>query len=271
MICRRKFISFVAIMANSDNKDKSLLRNFIGGIVFVVALVLLLQLALALFTRHNRELTVPDFTALDMRTVERVAKNLHLRVEVADSVFVKHLPLGVVFSQNPIAGSRVKKNRRVFITINSTVPRLVSVPSVIGYSLRQASAELTASGLGVGKLTYVSDIATNNVLRQQYKGKDIAAGRKVETESKIDLVLGLNEEDNATDVPNVKGFTFSVASANIIENSLNVGKVRYDDSVKNYADSLHAVVYGQSPAAGSGVGMGRSVDIYLTVNPDKVK
>ena len=252
-------------------KDKPLLRNFIWGIVFVIVMVLLSQLFLAIFTRHNRELTVPDFTALDMRTVEKVAKNLHLRVEVADSVFVKHLPLGVVFSQNPVAGSRVKKNRRIFITLNSTVPRMVSVPSVIGCSLRQAQAELAASGLGVGKLKYVSDIATNNVLRQQYNGKDIPSGRKVEAESKIDLVLGLNDEDNTTDVPNVKGFTTAVAGSSIIENSLNVGKIRYDDSVKNYADSLHAVVYSQTPGAGSHVDMGRSVDIYLTVNPDKIK
>jgi beta-lactam-binding protein with PASTA domain len=252
-------------------KDKPLLRNFIWGIVFVIAMVLLAQIYLAIFTRHNKELTVPDFTALDMRTVEKVAKNLHLRVEVADSVFVKHLPLGVVFSQNPVAGSRVKKNRRIFITLNSTVPRMVSVPTVIGYSLRQAQAELAANGLGVGKLTYVNDIATNNVLRQQYNGRDIPSGRKVETESKIDLVLGLNDEDNTTDVPNVKGFTTSVAGSSIIENSLNVGKIRYDDSVKNYADSLHAVVYSQTPGAGSHVGMGRSVDIYLTVNPEKIK
>lgn len=252
-------------------KDKPLLRNFIWGIVFVIAMVLLAQIYLAIFTRHNKELTVPDFTALDMRTVDKVAKNLHLRVEVADSVFVKHLPLGVVFSQNPVAGSRVKKNRRIFITLNSTVPRMVSVPSVIGFSLRQAQAELAASGLGVGKLKYVSDIATNNVLRQQFNGKDIPSGRKVETESKIDLVLGLNDEDNTTDVPNVKGFTTAVAGSSIIENSLNVGKIRYDDSVKNYADSLHAVVYSQTPGAGAHVGMGRAVDIYLTVNPDKIK
>lgn len=258
-------------MARNSLKDKPLLRNFIWGIVFVVAVILLLQLFLALFTRHNKELTVPDFTALDYRTVEKVAKNLNLRVEVADSVYVKHLPLGVVFSQNPIAGSRVKKNRRIFITINSTVPRMVSVPSVIGYSLRQAAAELGASGLGVGKLTYVPDIATNNVLRQQMGGRDIPQGKKVETETKIDLVLGLNEYDNSTDVPNVKGFTAGVASSNIIENSLNVGKIRYDDSVKDYADSLHAVVYSQTPGAGAHIGMGRSVDIYLTVNPDKIK
>ena len=258
-------------MSNFSLKEKPLLRNFVWGIVFVVAMILAIQLLLALFTRHNKELTVPDFTALDMTTVNRVANNLHLRVEVADSVFVKHLPLGVVFTQNPPAGSRVKKNRRIFITINSTVPRMVTVPSVIGYSLRQAQAELMASGLSVGKLTYVSDIATNNVLRQQYKGKDIPAGKKIETESKIDLVLGLSWEDNETDVPNVKGFTYSVAASNLIENSLNVGRVRYDDSVKDYADSLHAVVYSQSPGASASTALGRNVDIWLTVNPDKLK
>ena len=148
---------------------------------------------------------------------------------------------------------------------------MVTVPSVIGYSLRQAQAELSANGLSVGKLTYVSDIATNNVLRQQYKGKDIAAGKKLETESRIDLVLGLNSDYNTTDVPNVKGFTYGVAASNIIENSLNVGRIRYDDSVKNYADSLHAVVYTQTPGAAANVPMGRSVDIWLTVNPEKLK
>lgn len=258
-------------MAKSKNNGKSLLGNLIWGVVFVVVMILVLQLLLSVITRHNKELTVPDFTALDMPTVERMAHKMHLRVEIADSVFVKHLPLGVVFSQNPPAGSHVKKNRRIHVTINSTVPRMVTVPSVIGYSLRQAQAELAGNGLSVGKLTYVNDIATNNVLRQQYKGKDIAAGKKVETESKIDLVLGLNYEDNETDVPNVKGFSYSVAAANLIENSLNVGRVRYDDSVKDYADSLHAVVYSQSPGAAANVQLGRNVDIWLTVNPDKLK
>ncbi len=258
-------------MAHFSLKDKPLLRNLILGVVFVFAVVLVLQLLLALITRHNKELSVPDFTALDMSTVEEVATRMNLRVEIADSVFVKHLPLGVVFSQNPPAGSRVKKNRRIFITINSMVPRMVQVPSVVGYSLRQAAAELASAGLTVGKLKYVNDIATNNVLRQQYKGRDIAGGRKVETQSQIDLVLGLDENDNTTEVPDLKGLSGSVATSNIIENSLNVGRVRYDDSVRDYADSLRAVVYSQSPNAMECVAMGRNVDIFLTVDSEKIK
>ena len=50
-----------------------------------------------------------------------------------------------------------------------------------------------------------------------------------------------------------------------------MGRIRYDDSVKNYADSLHAVVFTQSPEAASRIPMGRNVDIWLTVNPEKLK
>lgn len=260
-------------MEKSSEPHKSLLRNFIAGIIFVIAAVGVISLLMALFTRHNRELTVPDFSSLEMSTVEKIAGNMHLRIEVADSVYVKHLPLGVVFSQNPPAGSRVKKNRRIFLTMNSQVPRQVPMPSLIGYSLRQASAELAACNLRIGNLSYVTDIATNNVLRQKYRGRDIARGKMIEIESPIDLVLGLSSENSTTKVPHVKGFSYKVAASNIHENSLNVGKVVYDESVKSYSDTLRAQVYKQNPGADGSteVSMGRPVDIYLTIDTEKLK
>ena len=259
-------------MAKSTKNSKSLLRNFIGGIIFVLAAVAVISFAMALFTRHNRELSVPDFSSLEISTVEKIAENLHLRIEVTDSVYVKHLPLGVVFSQNPPAGARVKKNRRIFLTMNSQVPRQVQMPSVIGYSLRQASAELAACNLRIGTLSYVTDIATNNVLRQKYKGRDIARGKKIEIESPIDLVLGLSSDDAVTKVPHVKGFTYKVAAGTIHENSLNVGKVVYDESVKSYSDTIRAQVFRQNPAADGSteVHMGCTVDLYLTIDNEKL-
>ncbi len=260
-------------MAKSTEPDKALLRNLIGGILFVFAAVVVISILMALFTRHNRELTVPDFASLEIAAAEKMADHMHLRIEVVDSVYVKHLPLGVVFAQNPPAGARVKKNRRIFLTMNSQVPRQVPMPSVIGYSLRQAAAELAACNLRIGTLSYVTDIATNNVLRQKYKGRDIARGKQIEVESSIDLVLGLSGDDATTKVPRVKGFTYKVAANNIHESSLNVGKVVYDESVKSYSDTLRAQVYKQSPGADgvSEVAMGRKVDIYLTLDEEKLK
>ena len=269
---------------NTDKGKSILKRNFIGGIIFILALLLLLSIALRACTRHNKELTVPDFTTLSLSEARHLAAKNDLRLDVVDSVYVKRLAHGAVYRQNPEAGKSVKKNRRILITINANTPQMTSVPNVVGYSLRQASAELFARGLFIGKLIYRTDMATNNVLEQRYKGRQVIPGTLVETESQIDLVLGLNPSDNITYVPYVVGYTAQVAANSINENSLNVGDVKYDDTVKDYQDSLRAVVYKQSPMprvstsedgatsviGSNGYVMGSNVDIYLTLDPDKV-
>jgi hypothetical protein len=121
------------------------------------------------------------------------------------------------------------------------------MPSVVGYSQRQARAVLQSKGLSVGKLIYQEDMATDNVLKQQVRGKDVGEGMMVETETKVDLVLGLNPSDSISYVPFVKGQTLQMARNSIHDNSLNVGEVIYDNTVLDYADSLRAVVYRQDP------------------------
>lgn len=264
--------------------DKMLRRNFIGGIVFVVVLLIVLSVSLKACTRHNKELAVPDFKTLSLADARHLAAKNDLRLEVVDSVYVKRLAHGAVYRQNPEAGAAVKKNRRILVTINSMTPQMTAVPNVVGYSLRQASAEIAGRGLTIGQLIYRTDMATNNVLEQRYKGRQVIPGTMVETESPIDLVLGLNPSDNITYVPYVVGYTAQLAANSINDNSLNVGQVKYDETVKDYRDSLAAVVYRQSPmpvvstneggdanlVGTRGVVMGSKVDIYLTIDPDKV-
>ncbi|MBR5670816.1 MAG: PASTA domain-containing protein [Bacteroidales bacterium] len=264
--------------------EKMLRKNFLAGIIFVIMLLILASLGLRTCTRHNKELTVPDFKTLSLADARALAAKNDLRLDVVDSVYVKRLAHGAVYRQNPEAGAAVKKGRRILITINSMTPQMTSVPNVVGYSLRQASAELASRGLTIGELIYRTDMATNNVLEQRYRGRQVIPGSQVETESAIDLVLGLNPSDNITYVPYVVGYTAQLAANSINDNSLNVGLVKYDDTVKDYRDSLSAVVYRQSPmpqvstneegeasvVGARGVVMGSKVDIYLTIDPDKV-
>ena len=144
------------------------------------------------------------------------------------------------------------------------------MPNLIHVSLRQAKAELAAKGLVLGKLVYVSDIATNNVLRQQFRGRDVEPGKQLYTGSVIDLVLGLNGSDAMTYVPNLNGFKYLSAIDAIQDNSLNVNAVVFDKSVRSYSDSLAAKVYSQRPGAtGSPVVMGTAVTIYLKLDADE--
>ena len=142
------------------------MSNLVGAAIFMVVLLILTSVGLSLITRHGKTVTTPDFTNLSVKQAEEVAREGHVKVKVTDSVFVRRLPGGVVYRQQPKAGSTVKKGRSVFLTINSIVPRKVVMPNLFGYSVTEARAELQNRGLNLGKLTYVKDIATNTVLGQ---------------------------------------------------------------------------------------------------------
>ncbi len=250
---------------------KWILKNLILALVYIAVLVAGVTIGLAFFTNHNKEIEVPDFTTLSVKDAAQLAESVGIRVEVTDSVYVRRMERGAVFSQNPAAGSSVKKNRLIRLTTNAVNAKQVSMPNLVGYSMRQAKAELSSKGLNLGKLIYVSDMATNNVLKQQYRGKDIKTGTMIDSGSEVDLVVGLSDTDNQTRVPNVVGMKYNRAVDAVHDNSLNVARTTFDDSVQNYNDSLNAVVFRQSPSASSApIGMGGEVSLFFTLDESKL-
>ena len=254
-------------MAEKKSSLNWIVKNLVLGALFVVVVVAAASIFLAVRTRHGKEITVPDLTSQTVQDALSTAGAAGLRVQVVDSVYMKRMPRGAVVSQLPKAGAKVKPGRKISLTINSTVPKKVSMPNLVHVSLRQAKAELAAKGLVLGRLTYVSDIATNNVLEQQYRGRSVAPGRQLYTGSVIDLVLGLNGADAMTYVPNLHGYKYLRAVDALHDNSLNVSGLFFDKSVHTYNDSLNAVVYSQRPSAtGYPTVMGTGVTLYLSVD-----
>ena len=244
-----------------------IVRNLFGAVIFFAALLLAATVLLGIITHHGQTIEVPDLTSMSVNEARHQASRKSLKVEVIDSIYVRRMEKGAVYSQNPKPGAQVKKGRRIMLTINAMNAKKVSVPNLVGYSMRQAKAELNARGLALGKLMYVNDIATNNVLKQFYRNREIRPGRQVESGSEIDLQVGLNPSDNLTYVPNVKGMKYLRAVDAVHDNSLNLGRVIFDKTVKNYTDSLNAVVYKQTPAASrSPLLMGSDVTIHLSLD-----
>ena len=250
--------------------DNWIVRNLILAVAAVLVFVTLVSIFLSLGTQHGKEIEVPDFTNLTWSEARKVASDRGVRVILADSVYVKRLKPGVVYLQTPEAGAHVKRGRRVRLTTNTLVPKEVDMPSLVGYSMRQAKAELARHGLTLGRLIYTRDIATNSVLHQQRGGVDIKPGTVLASGTTINLVLGLNPSDNMTYVPKLIGKQYLPAVDQTLESSLNVGKLRFDETVRTYADSVSAFVYQQRPAASEKVRMGTEVTLSLTTDPAKV-
>lgn len=260
---------------NTENKkcltDNIYIKNILGIFIALLALIISSSIFLKVITHHGNKIEVPDFTNMTMSEAKYNAGINNIRVLVIDSVYVRRMKKGAVYSQTPKPGSTVKKGRLIRLTINSITPKKIIMPNLVGVSMRQAHAELLSRGLNLGQLIYVNDIATNNVIRQLYNKKEIKPGMYINSGSNIDLVVGLNNFDNTTNVPDVIGMKYMRAVSAVHDYSLNVSRLVFDSSVRNYADSLDAVVYKQGPVASEiPVIMGSDVSLYLTVDAAKI-
>lgn len=237
-----------------------------------LSILIVLMIFLRIYTRHNQSFTMPDFRGLASEELLERANDSNLRVEISDSVYIFNRKPGSVIDQNPEPGTHVKKNRRVFITINAKNPIKVEVPNIVGYTLRQAKAILEQQGLEVGTLSFRPDLGVNNVLDQRFDGKTVDPGTLIPKGSKLNLVLGMGMHGERTGLPLLIGLKLNDAHNRIIESSLNIGKIRFDETIIDFKDSLDARVYSQYPAytEPNSIGFGAKIDIWLTLNQSRI-
>lgn len=227
---------------------------------------------LHIFTRHGRSFPVPDFTDLHIERAMQYAERSNLRLEVTDSVYITSRKLGAVVEQNPLPGTYVKANRRVFVTTNANKPMLVDMPDLVGLTLRQAISTLNLQGFKTGVLAFKYDIAVNNVLEQHYRGEEVEPNTKIPKGSTIDLLLGRGLSNQKTVLPRIIGLTLTEAHNLLLEASLNLGKTTYDETVIDNLDSLQARVYSQypNPTGETAINFGARVDLWLTQNESRI-
>jgi len=237
------------------------------------AILLLTEICLWLFTRHYSGRPVPDFKGFTLQQSKEMAKDEGLRIQIMDSVYNQTRKPGTVVEQEPRPGFKVKKDRRIFLVINAMDPEKIKMPNVVGVSLRQAIAILESNGLFAGRLRYVPDIATNNVLKQRFDGKDIEAGTEIIKGSHVDMVLGKSDNYMPAQLPELIGLTMHEAEKQIAQSCFNKGAILFDKTVKNSTDSANAVVFKQKPDIGKRqtAAMGSLIDIWLTTDNEKVK
>ena len=164
-----------------DFPGQWLVRHLVAAVIVAIVLVTAAIIFLNVVTRHGRELIVPDLSNMSVAQADSVAASHHMVIDVKDSVFVKRMKKGAVYRQNPSPGSRVKSGRRISLTINAINSKKLTMPNLVGLSMRQAKAELLSRGLVLGKLVYIQDMATNNVIRQIYENSEIEPGTMIES------------------------------------------------------------------------------------------
>jgi len=241
-------------------------RIFIRNIsVLILTLLLLFFIALQflkIFTHHGESLTVPDFKGYSVSEVEKICKEKNLRYIIIDSMYVPDAVYFTVVDQNPKPNSKVKRKRKIYITLSSDTPPKVKMPDLIDVTLRQAISILQSTGLKVGDLEYVPDIAQNVVLKVKKDGREVRPGTFISKGSKIDLVLGDGLSSEKVSVINLVGLTYDEAVFALSGIGLNIGAIILNEAVR---DTFSCVVFKQYPTASDVmISQGEAVDVWLT-------
>lgn len=180
------------------------MRNFLN---FLRSKTFLIQLGLALAatillvwfalqwlkssTRHGEFVEVPELARLSVPEMREVIEAAGLRYEVVDSAnYDPEYPRFSIKDQDPPAGSRVKENRKIYVTVNPSGYKKVTVPDIIQVTQRNAESMLRAVGLEVDKVSYIDELGKDMVYRIRHQGKYVNPGDKLPKTSRIELICG---------------------------------------------------------------------------------
>jgi len=162
--------------------------------IIITLLTFLFLNMLSFFTNHGQEIKVPNLSKLTVEQAEEMLEDLNLDYVLLDTLdFDASFPEYTVMLQDPKAGAKVKKGRKVYFKINSNGYVDVVLPDLIEKTFRQAEPTLKALGLELGQVTYRPYLGKDMVLEMRMDGKIVKPGTKVMKTSRIDLVLGDGE------------------------------------------------------------------------------
>ena len=179
----RDFLNFL--------RSKTFLINI--GVAFI-ALILISWMAfqwLKSSTNHGELVEVPDLSSMSVMEMRETIEGASLRYEVLDSAnYNPEDPRFSIIEQNPLAGDMVKENRKIYITVNPSGYKKVTIPNIVQVTQRNATSMLRAVGLDVQRVTYIDQLGKDMVYYIKYKGKSIQPGDKIPKTSKIELICG---------------------------------------------------------------------------------
>ena len=252
--------------------SRTFLKHLVlAAVLFTVILILTMQ-GLKIYTRHGDANPVPDFTGMNYEEALETSNQYHLKIEIVDSVHVDGAEKGVVVDQVPQANFKVKKNRTVFLTVNSTIPEQVVVPRLTDISYRQALVLIENCGLLPGNIIYKPSEYNDLVLKVEVDSTEIVAGTQIAKGTSVDLTVGRSQGNLTTTLPNLTGLSVTEADEILTTAMLNQGVIIYDETILSAEDSVKARIWKQHPSSKitGFVNMGSAVDLWVTIDSLKI-
>ena len=204
------------------------------------------------------EITLEDYANKIKDYVETDLSNYDITCTVTEEAS-DEIEKGYVIRTSPAAGSTVAKGGKVELIVSSGVEQ-VSIPDTTGDTITDAYQTLNDKGF---KVKQGEDVYSSQAIGKVAYTKP-AAGKKVDKGATITIYPSKGEETKYVKVPNLLGMTRSHAKS-----ALEKAGLKYGSETKSYSSTQKNRVCVQSVSSGNEVEEGSTVDVTLSLGPEK--
>jgi beta-lactam-binding protein with PASTA domain len=171
--------------------SKSFIKQIFLAVVIFSVIILLSILFLFFYTNQTSKILVPNLIGYQVSEIQEIMDDNKLRYEIIDSSFYNpDFEKNAILEQIPEPSKTVKKNRKIYLTVNPSSYGNVIFPDLIQLTLRNAQSTLSALDLELGEIDYEDNIGKDMVLKVFIDSKQILPGEIVPIKSKIDFIVG---------------------------------------------------------------------------------
>ena len=227
-----------------------------SDILRLLALMVLTALATAFLTvrlsARGSSVEVPVLTGMDLKQVKHTLLQKGLEMAISGEDFSETYPAGCVIGQQPSANSRLKRGRRVKLTL-SRGSEVITMPSL--RELTQPDAEFLVRQMD---LDLVSSAQTpDGAPKRTVLAQDPPPGQKVVRGSPVRILVSDGPAQSTIVMPDVAGSTARGALEQLRSMNLKISEVTYE------ATTLYSggVVISQDPPGGFRVTPGEEVKL----------
>ncbi|WP_346138769.1 Stk1 family PASTA domain-containing Ser/Thr kinase [Streptomyces coeruleofuscus] len=233
-----------------------------GPMAIVVAVLLVLGLGTGIWYINSGQFTeVPPLLAKTQAQAEDRLADAGLELGKVEHAYSDTVERGTVISSDPKAGTRIRGNDSVSVTI-SDGPRDVRVPALEGQRLDKARSLLKQDGLEPGMVTreFSEDVPKGSVISARP-----ADGTKVRAGTAVALVVS---KGSPIDIPDVTGSDLADARSELEDAGLEV-KVAAERVTSSEFDK--GQVAEQSPSPGGRAAEGDTVTLTVSKGPEMIE
>ncbi|MFD4551610.1 Stk1 family PASTA domain-containing Ser/Thr kinase [Streptomyces sp. NPDC058466] len=224
----------------------------VAGVLVLVGAILIGKWAFEGKGAGNDTLQAPNFVSQTLKDAKKMAINSELKLSPTNKPCEKE-PKGNICSQDPAAGTTVKKGDTINVVVSTGAPK-VAVPNVLDKTADEATQILEADKYQFKvKTKYQESTGTPNIVLEQ----DPGLGDEVQKGSVINLTVSKKKKQSV--VPDVTGKSCDQATQQMTQNNL-VGECT---DVETNDPNLVGKVIQTVPAANAQADPGSKVSIQI--------